>query len=284
MQDILQKKNIYRESKLVTMRYGKNYARAVSLFPKKIRYAVYVYYAWLRRADQLVDTTCHTVSTRENFFDWRQGWQDATLYKHTDMPHQEMYRLCMYYGVPLEYFISFLHSMEQDFSIKQYETYQQLESYMYGSAVVVGFTLLCFFGLHRKNLLPGAQSLAEAMQLANFLRDIDEDYEQLGRIYIPKEDRQMFGVTNDYFEKKILDEKFIALMQFEIQRCRKLYKKAWVGIEQLPWRVKFPIRVATRNYQGILLEIEKSGYNIWDKKHALSRFQKIKVIIISLFV
>jgi phytoene synthase len=267
-------------SKNITKKHGKNYARAVSFFPSDIRSAVYLYYAWLRYADQLVDTT-HPgkENSQEEFLEWKRGWF-SVVHGYSGHPlHEKMFQLAQKYDVPLEYFESFLGSMESDLFKKKYKTYQDLQSYMYGSAVIVGFTMLCFFGLHKKDLLHGAQALGEAMQLANFLRDIREDYEDLNRIYLPQEDMLRFCVKEKDIASHSLDDNFKNLMKFEIARCRQLYAQAWPAIERLPWRIKFPLRVATRNYQGVLDQIEKSEYDVWSQKHSLSKWQKLQVFI-----
>lgn len=273
---------VYIYSKQITKQYGKNYVRAVSLFPSRVRCAVYVYYAWLRHADEYVDGL---EASPEKLSQWVKDWYCVVEGQVSgDDLQTEIFRLHGLYAIPLEYAHSFLQSMVQDVSVSRYEHYKDLESYMYGSAVVVGLTMLCFFGLHKENLIPGATKLGEAMQLANFLRDVREDYDELGRIYLPQEDMQRFGVTEQDIAGHTMSDNFKDLMRFEIQRCRNLYKEAWPAIEKLPWRIKFPIRVATRNYEGVLNEIEKAEYDVWSKKHSLSKSRKLLVIAQSLFV
>ena len=81
-----------------------------------------------------------------------------------------------------------------------------------------------------------------------------------------------------------MNDNFKHLMRFEISRCRELYQKAWVGIERLPWRIKVPLRIAARKYEGIWKEIEKNDYDIWSKKHVLSRNKKLLLVVQSFFI
>lgn len=270
--------DIVRYSKNITKQYGSNYYRATSLFPRKTREAVYVYYAWVRCADEMVDQREQRVTDLQEWID------DFRKHESEKQLNKAVRKYFTRYAVPEEYPQAFLRAMSMDVSKKMYATYQELEEYMYGSAAVIGLTMLCFFGLHRKDLIPGATKLGEAMQLANFLRDIREDYDQLGRIYLPQEDMDRFGVTEDDIADHVMSENVKNLMRFEIARCRELYSRAWPAIQKLPWGLRWPVRIATRNYEGVLNEIEKADYNIWHKRHSLSRLKKLGVIIKSLFV
>lgn len=271
-------------SKKITKKYGKNYYRATSLFPKKVREAVYVYYAWVRTADEYVDGELSHFEAEQKLTAWEDNWIYSDGLQKQVSIHDHMSQIFLSYNVPPQYAEGFLFAMRQDLFKKRYTTYEELERYMYGSAAVVGLTMLCFFGLHRQDLIPGATKLGQAMQLANFLRDVREDHDELRRIYLPQEDMSRFGVTNEDIANHVLSDNFKSLMNFEIARCRDLYAQAWPAIAKLPWRLKFPIRIATRNYEGVLIEIEKAGYNIWTTRHSLSKIRKIMVIIKSLFV
>jgi phytoene synthase len=270
--------DVVRRSKNITKQYGSNYYRASSLFPQEVREAVYVYYAWVRCADEMVDQREQRIADLQEWID------DFHKNESEKQINKAVKKYFTQHAVPGEYPQAFLGAMSMDVSKKTYATYEELEQYMYGSAAVVGLTMLCFFDLHRKDLIPGATKLGQAMQLTNFLRDIREDHEELGRIYLPQEDMNKFGVTGEDIANRSMSDQFKELMKFEVERCRGLYSEAWTAIEKLSWRLKFPVRIAARNYEGVLDEIEKAGYDIWHKKHGLSKFKKFVVIIKSLFV
>lgn len=272
-------------SKHITKKFGGNYYQATKLFPPKIREAVFLYYAWTRIADEYVDSGFSKEKAEMLLENWIHDWQKTVEGNRNEYDiHWYMKQIFERYNTPLEFGGVFLGVMKQDIGTVRYEHYRDLEAYMYGSAVVIGFTMLSFFGLLTEDRKPSARAFGEAMQLTNFLRDIREDYEQLGRIYIPQEDMRRFGVSEEDIRIRSTNENFKRLMQFEISRCRELYQKAWIGIEQLPWRIKVPLRIAARKYEGILREIEKHDYDVWSKKHVLSRNKKLLLVIKSLFV
>ena len=278
-------KEVLQFSEKITKRYGVNYYRATKFFPRRVRESVFLYYAWVRIADEYVDAQENQNLKAELLHSWIQDWQ-ATLKDERDTKdiHWYMKKAFQQYSVPLEYGDDFLRAMSQDINQKQYSNYGELEEYMHGSAVVVGYTMLCFFGLYEKERLNSARSFAEAMQMTNFLRDIQEDFETLGRVYIPQDEMLHFGISLEDIKFKKNSTAWKNCMKFQIQRSRNLYKKAWVGIEDLPWRLKFPLRVAARKYEGILDEIEKADYDIWSKKHVLPSWKKKIITLISIFI
>jgi 15-cis-phytoene synthase len=90
---------------------------------------------------------------------------------------------------------AFWEAMGNDLKTMRYDSYEQLQSYMYGSAEVVGLVMCDLIGYdaeHREETLAGARKLGEAMQLTNFLRDVAEDWNELGRIYMPSDDLSRF--------------------------------------------------------------------------------------------
>ena len=103
------------------------------------------------------------------------------------------------------------------------------------------------------------------MQLSNFLRDIGEDWER-GRIYIPLEDLERFGYTEDDLARGVIDERFVALMRFEIGRTRHIYALADEGMRYIPRGSRFPVIVARRLYSEILERIEEAGYDVFSRR------------------
>lgn len=272
----------YSES--ITKQFGLNYYRATKLFPREIREVVFLYYAWIRIPDEYVDSGFPRDTSRTLLEQWIQDWKQTEEGVRNEYDiHWFMNQAFERYQTPRSYADDFFAAMTQDLEMVRYERYSDLEKYMHGSAVVVGYTMLSFFGLLTDERLPSARAFAEAMQLTNFLRDIREDYEKLGRIYLPQEDMRRFGVMEEDIKNKTNRKSFQNLIDFEVARCRDLYKVAWQGIESLPWRIKIPLRIAARKYEGILDEIERANYDIWSKRHTLPKSKKLFITFKSLF-
>jgi len=124
--------------------------------------------------------------------------------------------------------------------------------------------------------------LGIALQLTNILRDIGEDL-QRGRIYLPLEDLKRFHLTTRDIQNQVYDERFISLMQFEIQRARDLYAEAVPGIALLSPQARPAVGAAALLYQKILDEIEKLNYQVYTHRAYTSGLQKL-VMLPSIFL
>jgi phytoene synthase len=146
---------------------------------------------------------------------------------------------------------------------------------MDGSAAVIGEMMLPILEPTDYDVaLPHARDLGDAFQLTNFLRDIDEDLDR-GRQYVPLEDSRRFGV--DLTERRVSPE-FVELMRFEIDRCRRLYTSAEVGISMLPERSAKCVGAAHTLYGRILDEIEAREYDVFTSRASVSTASKARLV------
>merc|ERR1719258_410316 len=106
--------------------------------------------------------------------------------------------------------------------------------------------------------LEPALALGVALQLTNILRDVGEDRVRQ-RIYLPQEDLVNFGITEQALLKGVKDEKYVAMLKFQIQRARDWYKRAEDGIPMLSEDCQLPIRASLDMYSTILNKIEENG-------------------------
>lgn len=119
-----------------------------------------------------------------------------------------------------------------DIDFKTFETFDELYVYCYKVASVVGLMTVEIFGYSNKEALQHAIDLGIAMQLTNILRDIGEDIDR-NRIYLPLEDLRRFNYSREEFMSRTMNNKFVDLMKFQIDRARKYYASADLGIPML---------------------------------------------------
>jgi phytoene synthase len=153
--------------------------------------------------------------------------------------------------------------MFMDEEIATYETYADLEGYMYGSAAVIGLMVTRIVGYSTDAAFEHAKKLGYAFQVTNFLRDIREDHDELGRVYMPQAELRKFDLTNDDIACRAYDQRFIDFMKFQIERNRQVYREALPGIAMLSWRGRLAVRIAYVLYKAILAEIERVNYNVY---------------------
>ncbi len=278
MSDLLQES--YDECKRLNALHGKTYYLATLLLPKKKRPPVHALYGFARFADEIVDDLASTLSDQEKanaLRTWGESvLKDLRLGKSDDLIGRALVDTVTRYSIPLEYFEAFMKSMEMDLTVTRYKTYDELMTYVYGSAVVIGLEMLPILGYSDPRAIEAATALGTAFQLANFIRDIDEDIDR-GRIYMPLDDLAKFGVTEEMLLARKLTPEIVEAIKFQIQRVRDLQAVAEAGIEYLDPISRPCIRAASELYCGIVDEIEANGYDVFTTRATTSKWRRLRV-------
>ena len=156
--------------------------------------------------------------------------------------------------------------MEMDLEVTRYQTSEDLRGDMRGSAAAVGIMMCSVMGATiDADLLACASALGEAMQLANFIRDVGEDTDR-GRIYLPLEDLSHFGVSEEDVLNGRMSPAFKDLIRFEIARARDLFAKSDAGIARLPRQAQIPVLLARVLYSQILDRVEANHYDVFTRR------------------
>ena len=278
MSDLLQES--YEECKRLNALHGKTYYLATLLLPAKKRPPVHALYGFARYADEIVDDLASTLSPQEKA-DVLRTWGDSVLTdlskgESNDLIGRALVDTVKKYQIPLEYFDAFMVSMEMDLTVTRYKTFEDLMTYVYGSAVVIGLEMLPILGYSDPRAIEAASALGAAFQLANFIRDIDEDIER-GRIYMPLDDLARFGVTEEMLLQRKLTPEIVEALKFQIARVRDLQATAEAGIKFLDPISRPCIRAASELYCGIVDEIEANGYDVFTTRATTSKWRRLRV-------
>lgn len=270
----------YEECKRLNALHGKTYYLATLLLPAAKRPPVHALYGFARYADEIVDDLASTLTPEEKAVALRT-WGDSVLAdlrlgKSDDLIGRALVDTVTKYSIPLEYFDAFMVSMEMDLTVTRYKTFEDLMTYVYGSAVVIGLEMLPILGYSDPRAIEAATALGTAFQLANFIRDIGEDIDR-GRIYMPLDDLARFGVSEEMLLKRELTPEIIEAVKYQIARVRELQEKAEAGIQYLDPISRPCIRAASELYCGIVDEIEANGYDIFNKRATTSTWRRARV-------
>lgn len=277
-------KNTLNRAKLITCEYGRGFYRASFLFPKKTREATWIIYAFVRIPDEVVDSQKDISIAKRDLDTWSSDWQKVSSGEKDFECDEIMFaakEIFDEYQIPYHYSFDFLKSMHQDLTKDRYSTYQELEQYMYGSASVIGIMMSYIIGF-KEGALPFAKSLGEGFQLINFIRDVKDDYETRGRIYLPKEDMDKFGVTEEYIKNGILDESWKKFMDFELKRSKYLLEDGLKGIPMLSGGGQKAVYASYLIYNQIIEKIEEENYNIFSKRIVVSPVRKTMLLLKSI--
>ena len=269
----------YELCRRVQKAHSRTYYFSTRFFPPHVRPRVHALYAFMRYADEIVDNP--GVTSLEEQLAGLQLFERETMAAVAGEPvanpvlraYADTVRAC---GIEPAHIRAFMESMKMDTRVFRYETFRDLEVYTYGSAAVVGLMMCRVVGVDDRRADPHAESLGVAMQLSNFLRDVAEDWRR-GRVYVPLEDLERFGYTEDDLAAGVVDERFVSLMRFEIERARKLYAYSDEGIKYIPRGRRWPVVVARELYAGTLGRIEARGYDVFSGRAESSRPRKLLV-------
>jgi phytoene synthase len=259
--------------------FGRTYYLATLLLPQAKRPYVNSLYGFARYADEIVDNG-DPASKGPELIDWTDRVL-ATL-EAGDASSEPVCRALQHtlrtWDIPVVHVKAFLKSMLMDLTVTEYLTYADLQEYMYGSAAVIGLQMVPILEPLSDEAYPRAHALGEAFQLTNFVRDVAEDL-QRGRIYLPMEDLHRFGVSRAEWEKGVMTPAIRDLLRFEIARIRELYTYAGGGIPLLAPSSRECIRAAFVLYRGILDEVERADYQVFDRRVSVGLARRARVTV-----
>lgn len=276
----------YAECRAITRHHAKTFYMATRFLPNHKQRGIFAIYSLCRYIDDLVDEaedlieneglTSRDIENRLN--DWKQKLYDtyegrshdnAILIAFSDVLKR--------HHIPIEMPFELMEGVCMDLFKNRYETFEELYDYSFKVASIVGLMTSQVFGYKSKEALGYAVDLGIAMQLTNILRDVGEDL-QRNRIYLPKQDLDHFGVTEQQLFNHSRSENVKSLMAFQIARTRRYYNRSDKGIAWLSKDSRLPVYLARQNYSRILDKIEENDYNVFEKRAYLSAAEKLSVL------
>jgi phytoene synthase len=272
----------YEECKRLNSLHGKTYYLATLLLPAHKRPFVHALYGFARYADEIVDDLASSLSDQEKAAHLK-SWGNSVLTSietgvSTDHVGAALIDTVRRFNIPQQHFVDFLHSMTMDLTISEYKTYDDLMEYVYGSAAVIGLQMVPILGPLSDKAYEPAKKLGIAFQLANFIRDVGEDLAR-GRIYLPLDELAHFGVDKEMLYAKKLTPQIVGALKFQIERVRQLQREAGPGIALLEASSRPCISAASTLYCGIVDEVEKIGYDVFNKRAKTSTVRRVKVAL-----
>lgn len=271
----------YRQCQRVNSEHGKTYYLATLLLPPAKRPYVHALYAFARYADEIVDSTdarpipersAALTELADRFFaDLARGSSAHPICAATVDTVKR-------WNIPTEHFEAFIESMQMDLSIDHYDTYADLDRYVYGSAAVIGLQMIPILEPSDSAAFDYARDLGAAFQLANFIRDVGEDLDR-NRIYLPLDELAMFGVSPQDVRARQVTENFREALAFQIARVRNLEQRSRPGIAMLSEDSQPCIETARILYCGIVDEVEKIDYQVFTKRAKVPLGRRIAVAV-----
>jgi len=263
----------YARCRAINARHGKTYFLATMLLPPAKRPYVHALYGFARHVDDVIDD--HAGLDAAARAAWLAEWSadflaDLDWGATSDPVSRAVIHTIERWKIPASYFADFFEAMRMDLTVTSYPTYDDLAKYMWGSAGVIGLQMLPILGRRteavRWDVLEShAIALGTAFQLTNFLRDVADDLRR-GRVYLPQESLDRFGVDRDRLARGRVDEAIRNLLAWEIERARALYAEARPGLDLVHPSSQPCLRAAFTLYAEILDEIERADYDVFSRR------------------
>lgn len=261
---------------------SRNYSFAANFLPAAKRHHVEALYAFLRVGDDRVDVGHGGFASAEAAIeDWQRSYRQA--FRRGTSPHPVLrayLNTACTFDIPHEVMTPFFRAMKGDLTVSRFPTFGDLLDYMAGSAIPVGRAMTYILGVAPpftlEQALARADSLSIAMQLSNFWRDIGEDWDR-GRVYIPQDDMQLFGVQEADLAARRATPALRRLLAFEAARTQDYYRHAAEGVSMLAtgrWGVQSGLLI----YQAILSSLERKGFNPFSGRARASDLKKIWLV------
>ena len=272
----------YGECKRLNSLHGKTYYLATLLLPPAKRPFVHALYGFARYADEIVDDLNSTLSDEAKAVELSTWGSQVLADIENGVSHDDIGRALVdtvnRFKIPIAHFQAFMRSMTMDLTVSEYQNFDDLMEYVYGSASVIGLQMVPILGAVSPDAYVAAEKLGTAFQLANFIRDVGEDLER-GRIYLPIDELSAHGVSREMLEQRVLTPQIKSALQEQIARVRRLQKEAAPGIKLLAPESQACIEAASELYCGIVDEVEKIDYQIFDRRAKTSTWRRIRVAI-----
>jgi phytoene synthase len=253
----------------MTRHHAKTFYFASHVLPAQKRSDAYSVYAFCRYVDDQIDLAPDEAARLRAFADLSHLLHAA--YSETNaeswensLPWLRAFRETIRRrAIPAAYFEDLLKGVEMDRGRVRLQTWDELDRYCYHVASVVGLIMVHVLTEPSPELLKPARDLGTAMQLTNILRDIAEDWRR-DRVYLPADELEKFGLTDQDITQQRTDDSFRAMMRFQIGRARDFYNQAEPGIAALPADgSRFCARLMSTVYGAILDEIERADYQVY---------------------
>jgi len=258
----------FQVSKATTEKYSTSFSLGILALDNCIRPAVYAIYGYVRLADEIVDSF-HTYDKEKLLLRFKEQTYQALDERISLNPILQSFQETVHrYNIDRALIEQFLHSMEMDLNPIEYNT-EKYKEYILGSAEVVGLMCLQVFVDGDKTIYEAlktyAMKLGSAFQKINFLRDLKDDYQILGRTYFPDVNMAVFdNAIKSAIEKDIHTE----------------FSEALIGIKKLPASSRFGVYLAYKYYLSLFKKIKRlPAQRIMSERIRIPNRQKVSLMM-----
>ncbi|MES2832974.1 MAG: presqualene diphosphate synthase HpnD [Pseudomonadota bacterium] len=252
---------------------GSSFYYSFLFLPPERRRAITALYAFCREVDDTVDDCTDVMVARAKLHWWRQEIGSMLENRATHPVSKALQPHVTAYNLQGTHLLAIVDGMEMDLDQTRYLDFIGLQKYCWHVASVVGILSASIFGVTDARTLAYAEKLGLAFQLTNIIRDVGEDARK-GRIYLPVNELQQFGVTAADILNARHTEKFEQLMQWQSNRAQQLYDEAFALLPPVDRRAQRPGLIMASIYRALLDEIQRDGFHVLNQRISLTPIRK----------
>lgn len=268
----------------LTAKSRTNFYYSFSMLPRDEREAMNTVYAFCRTIDDLVDETdenadgADVVRQRERLDMWRREVERCYSGESSHPLLLPLSKVVQRFRIPKQYFLTLIDGMEMDLVKRRYQTFEELREYCYSVASVVGLMCIEIFGYKYDETRDYAVNLGIALQLTNILRDIKADKEK-GRIYLPQEDMELFGVQEYDILLEQDSPRLKRLLAYEAERARSFYYAARNQLHKDERKTMVAAEIMDAIYFRLLQKIELGNFDVFHRRVTVSTPHKLLIAL-----
>jgi squalene synthase HpnC len=255
-----------------------NFSVATWFLPSRLKQHFYNVYAYCRISDDLGDE----VGNAQQSLALLDAWEQELNACYAGSPRHPVFvalrETVQQFGIPKHEFSDLLIAFRRDQTITRFPAFADVLDYCKYSANPVGHLVLYLGGYSDPERQRLADYTCTALQLANFWQDVAVDYGK-GRIYLPLESLERFGVTEDDIAQRRFTPAFRELMKFEVERARDYFNRGLPLINQIRPELALDIELFSRGGQEILNAIEAQDFNVLKSRPAISKQKKLWLVL-----
>lgn len=261
----------------ITRRAKSNLAFALRILPRERREDMTVFYAFCRTMDDLADDPQIPTDKRRASLDaWKhgltQGFAAPTTLQGQVLAMRDRH------AIPNDLLHAIIDGCAMDLSPRRFQNWDELSDYIWKVACAVGLVSIRLFGCTQPASETHAIALGRALQLTNIIRDIGEDLDNVGRVYLPLDDLARFGYSEADLAGRVHDARFLALMNFQADRAEAFFREAAETVPAADRKALAPALVMGAIYQDLLKQMRRDGFRVFDKRHRVSGFRKLAIL------
>ena len=253
---------------------GSSFYYSFLFLPPERRRAITALYAFCREVDDTVDDATDESVARTKLDWWRKEVMAMLAGAPTHPVTKALQPHLAVYALDGKHLLAIVDGMEMDLNQTRYLDYTALKRYCWHVASVVGILSASIFGATQPQTLEYAERLGLAFQLTNIIRDVGEDARK-GRIYLPVNELQQFGVTAADLLNARHSDKFEKLMAFQAARAQQVYDEAFALLPKVDRRAQRPGLIMASIYRTLLTEIEDDNYHVLEHRISLTPIRKL---------